>query len=306
MKQIEFHAMGSRILAIIDSEAPQAERTLKSLPTWFEEWEQVLSIFRFDSELSRMNKAAGLPARVSDVFWEVFQVGCEAEEFTGGLVRPTVMDALLQAGYDRSFDQMPEYQAVTPVSNLTLPAALSVITANKTDHTILLPEHVHLDFGGIAKGWAAHQTTIRLMEYGSVLVDAGGDISISDLPRNHEPWAVGIRDPFQPDAHFETLRIERGGVATSGTDYRRWQQGDSMNHHLIDPGTGLPSRSDVLAATVVAPDILQAEAAAKAVVISGSQVGLGWLEEHPSLAGVLVLQSGEILYSQRMDDYLWR
>jgi thiamine biosynthesis lipoprotein len=306
MKQIEFHAMGSRIRAMVDSEAPQAERTLRSLPAWFEEWEQVLSRFRFDSELSRMNQAAGSPVKVSDVFWEVFQAGCEAEEFTGGLVRPTVMDALIQAGYDRSFNLMPEYQAAAPVSIRTLPAALSVITINETDHTIFLPEHVHLDFGGIAKGWAANKTAIRLRKYGSVLVDAGGDISISGLPRDNVPWAVGIRDPFQPNVHFETLRIEQGGVATSGTDYRRWQQGDSINHHLIDPGTGLPSTSDVLAATIIAPTILQAEAAAKVVVISGSPEGLEWLEGHPSLAGVVVLNSGEILYSRRMDEYLWR
>ena len=306
MKQIEFHAMGSRILAIVESEAPEAEQTLKCIPGWFEEWEQALSRFRFDSELSHLNRSSGVPLKVSELFWEVFQAGCEAEEFTGGLVRPTMMDALLQAGYDRSFDLMSEIRTVAPAPVLTLPAPSSVIIANKTTRTILLPEYVHLDFGGIAKGWAANKTMNRLKMFGSALVDAGGDISISDSPPDHEPWAVGIRDPFQPDTHFETLRIERGGVATSGTDYRRWQHGDSFNHHLIDPGTGMPSRSDVLAATVIAPNVLQAEAAAKALVILGSTAGLDWLEARPALAGVLVTQMGEIIYSQRMDEYLWR
>ena len=68
----------------------------------------------------------------------------------------------------------------------------------------------------------------------------------------------------------------------------------------------MPAHSDVLAATVIAPDVLTAEAAAKALVITGSHTGLDWLDADPSLAGVIILQSGEALYSRRMDQFLWR
>jgi len=306
MNRIEFHAMGSRMLAVVDNESPAADYALRRIPDRFKEWEQVLSRFRFDSELSRLNRLTGQPVKVSGILWEVFMAARQAEAFTGGLVRPTVLDALIQAGYDRSFDLVPAARNAAPAGVLDLPALSTAINWDEPTRTLFLPESVQLDFGGVAKGWAAQKAACLLMEFGPVLVDAGGDIAISAPSLDGQPWAIGILDPFQPHINFETLRLEHGGVATSGTDYHRWQQGGVWNHHLIDPATGLPAESDVLAATIIAADALQAEAAAKAVVIAGSQSGLEWLEADPTLAGVLVLQSGERLYSQRMEGFLWR
>jgi thiamine biosynthesis lipoprotein len=306
MNRIEFHAMGSRILAIVDNATPASERALQRVPLWFEEWEQVLSRFRYDSDLSRLNQAAGQPVAVSQTLWDVFMAARAAEQFTGGLVRPAILNALVHAGYDRSFDLLPVANFAAPAAAYDLPELTTAISWDEPTRTIWLPESVQLDFGGVAKGWAACQAASRLMEFGPTLVDAGGDIAISGLRLDGQPWPIGIRDPFHPGMDFATLRLESGGVATSGTDYHRWQQGDVWNHHLIDPATGLPAESDVLAATVIAPDTLRAEAATKAVVIAGSQAGLDWLESDPTMAAVLVLQSGELLYSRRMPEFLWR
>jgi thiamine biosynthesis lipoprotein len=93
-------------------------------------------------------------------------------------------------------------------------------------------------------------------------------------------------------------------VATSGTDYRRWKKDGAWQHHIIDPRTGHPATSDVLSATVVAPSVVDAEVAAKTVLISGSLDGLRWLEDHPSYAGLLVLADGRRLLSSRIKAYL--
>jgi thiamine biosynthesis lipoprotein len=95
-------------------------------------------------------------------------------------------------------------------------------------------------------------------------------------------------------------------VATSGKDYRRWKLDGVWIHHIIDPRTGQPAETDVLASTVIAPTVTEAEMAAKVVLISGSQSGLVWLEAHPQMAGLLVLDDGKLLYSQRIDKYLRR
>jgi thiamine biosynthesis lipoprotein len=100
--------------------------------------------------------------------------------------------------------------------------------------------------------------------------------------------------------------LGRCGVATSGTDYRRWKQGGHWNHHIIDPRTGIPAQTDVVTATVVAPDAMQAEMAAKVALISSSEQGLAWIESNPQFAALLVLETGEILMSSRMEQFLWR
>jgi FAD:protein FMN transferase len=306
MKKLEFHAMGSRMLAVLDCSTAASGQALQFVPDWFETWEQSLSRFRLDSELSSLNHSEGRPVPVSDTLWEVFHAAREAEQYTGGLVRPTILDALMQAGYDRSFDLLPAFGNSSATGLLEIPELATTITCDESTQSLCLPEGVHLDFGGMAKGWAALKAAQRLGRYGPALVDAGGDIAVSGPRLDGQLWPIGVRDPFQSEGYFETLLIKGGGVATSGTDYHRWQQGNVWNHHIIDPRTGLSADTDLLTVTVVAPDTVRAEAAAKAVLILGSSAGLDWLEADPTLAGILILQSGETFYSHHMQDYLWR
>lgn len=307
MKRIEFHAMGSHMLALVDSSSPTVETAMERVPAWFEEWEQTLSRFRSESELSRLNRLAGEPVNVSETLWDVFQAALEAERRTFGLVTPTVLDSLIFAGYDRSFDLMPDASSM-PMSTLTafLPDPVTAIGWDASTHTLFVPPSTHLDLGGVAKGWAAHQAAQRLSKHGPALVDAGGDIAISGPRLSGDSWPVGISDPVQSETYFEVLQLHHGGVATSGRDYRRWLQGSAWQHHIIDPRTGLAATTDVLSATVIAPTVMEAEAAAKAAFILGSRDGMDWLEATPSLAGVLVLDTGEHMYSQNIEHYLWR
>ena len=338
MKRIEFHAMGSRMLALLDADSGNAEQALESVPAWFEEWEQVLSRFRPGSELDRLNRSNGLPMAVSQAFWEVFQASRAAEQFTGGLVTPTVLDALVAAGYGRSFESLPSIQAgdgytlsgpreefpgsfedfpssvgvypgsvgVYPSSDGVYPGSCEVIVWDVLTRSLVLPENAHIDLGGVAKGWAADQAARRLSRFGPALVNSGGDIAISGPTSNGQPWPVGVEDPFQAGIHFETLKLLRCGVATSGKDYHRWLKDGLWHHHIIDPRTGLSADTNVLAATVVAPTVMEAEAAAKAVLILGSRAGLEWLAADSGLAGILVLENGKSTYSQNMEKYLWR
>ena len=295
--------MGSRIVAVVDSQ--QAPDELESLPAHFEAWEQTLSRFRNDSELCELNRHAGVPVAVSRTLWDLFEAAREADRITGGLVNPLVMDALEQAGYDRSFDRM-EFGADLPGSSAEFQfvPSLETVTAHEERRTIQLPAGTQLDFGGVAKGWAAEQSMRSLRSYGPALVGAGGDIAISAPRSDGEPWEIAVDDPFRQGQYIESLFVDRGGIATSGRDYRRWMRGGIPQHHIIDPRTGRPAATDILAATVIAPTVMLAEAAAKAILILGSEAGLSWLEADESLAGLLVLEEGRCLQSRSLDRYL--
>ena len=306
MRQIEFRAMGCKIFAALDSPSGRNTRRLEQLPVWFEAWEQTLSRFRQDSELSLLNQSAGTPVRVSDTLWEVFQVAQRAESTSGGLVTPMILNALVLAGYNQSFEEVPHEQFYSPHKYRTQTSVHSGTTCNVEERTICLSPGLQLDYGGVAKGWAAHQAAQRLKAYGSALVNAGGDIAISSLQDGGQPWSVSVENPFDSESDLETLELGRCGVATSGKDYRRWKLDGVWSHHIIDPRTGQPAETDVLTSTVIAPTVMEAEMAAKVVLISGSQSGLAWLDAHPQMAGLLVLDNGKLLYSQQIEKYLRR
>ncbi len=225
-----------------------------------------------------------------------------------------MLEALVLAGYDRPFDLLEAASSHTSDSfefgassiaplPFPLPSPRDLIV-DADERTVRIPVGSGLDFGGVAKGWAAHQAMERLGVTGPALVSAGGDVAVSGPHASGEPWRVGVEDPAQRDQYLETIYLERGGVATSGKDHRHWQRGGVFQHHIIDPRTRMPAQTDILAATVVASSVMRAEALAKAVLIAGSQAGLQVLDEHADAEAVLVLDDGRLMYSRNIGDYL--
>lgn len=302
LHRLEFRAMGCDMLAVVECETKP--EMLSRVPEWFEEWEQSLSRFRFDSELTRLNQTHDQTVRVSETLWDVFQIARKAEQMTDGLVTPTLLNAIIEAGYDRPFDELPHLSTPTVNSVPTASTPLTAIVFDTSARTLTLPTGMGLDFGGVAKGWAAHQAMTRLQAEGPALIDAGGDISVSGPRSDEGPWKIGIADPFHKDEEVEVLHLNACGVATSGKDRRRWMRDGIPQHHIIDPLTGQPAKTDLLTVTVIAPTAMEAEAAAKAAFILGSRAGLEWIESHSQYAGVFILDNGEMLYAKNMDTYL--
>ena len=306
MQQITFRSMGCQMMAAIDSPLPGDQARLSEVPGWFETWEQHLSRFLSDSELSRLNHSGGSQL-ISTVLAQVIRDALLAQHQSKGLVNPLLLNALQAAGYDRNFADLPE--GITTQGD---PPQMSENLNLKLDfdnRKLTLPPGARLDLGGIAKGWAADRAVRRLGKLAPALVDAGGDVAASGPQADGSPWPVGVANPlnsFDPDDQLDLVMLWRGGVATSGRDYRRWRKDGHWQHHIIDPRTSRPARTDVLSTTVVAPSARMAETAAKSVVILGSMDGLHWLDERPELAGLIVLEDGETLPSSGWVDHIWR
>lgn len=296
--------MGSQIEAITFTESEQARELLVKVPGWFQEWEQTLSRFLPDSELTQLNLHPEKPVSVSETLWEVYCSALEMEKESGGLVSPALLRAMLASGYDRPFEQMAlNSRTAWLEADISNQLSTSDITADPLTRVIFLPYGLQLDFGGIAKGWAANKAVERLSAAGSAMVNAGGDIAIKNPSANDKKWTVGIVDPLNREHFLCDLSVGSGGVATSGRDRRRWLQGDLERHHIIDPRTFQPAQSDVFTATVTAPTAVKAEMAAKTALILGSRAGLSWLEERPDLAGYLVLENGETIQTSNLKKY---
>ncbi|GAB4440390.1 MAG: hypothetical protein OHK0015_36320 [Chloroflexi bacterium OHK40] len=370
MERIAFRAMGCQMLAVVDSAGPAVRAILAEVPGWFATWEQCLSRFRPDSELSRINhRARSGWITVSPTLWAALETALEAARASDGLVTPTVLAALERAGYDwdfavldrepeprrgsaarggRSDTLQPSADGATLSSDALNGTATSVrppararsvrrrrgseratwchgvdnsVPARRSADTvrdwrairldpgrrrIALPAGAGLDLGGSAKGWAADRAARKLAAYGPALVDAGGDIAVTGPRADGSPWPVGVADPLHPGAELDLLLLSAGGVATSGRDLRRWHHGGVEQHHLIDPRTGQPATTDLLAATIVGPDVQEAEMAAKVVMLLGRDGGLHWLAARPQLAGLLVTAAGRVIRTATLAPYRWR
>lgn len=255
MQRRAFRAMGTDVELLLDAPAGgRAERALDRAEAELERLEQVLSRFRPDSELSVLN-GAGRSSSASPDLRRVVELALAAREATGGLFDPTVHDALVAAGYDRTF---AEVAADGPATASGCDARCGG-TVRVEGLTVTLSPGTHLDLGGIGKGYAVDRVVELLAVAGPCLVNAGGDLAVRG-----GSWPIGVAEEL-------TLELSRGGMATSGRDRRRWVRGGEQLHHLIDPSTGRPAESALLRVTVVADSAVDAEVLAKAAFL-GAEV----------------------------------
>lgn len=289
----QFRAMGTEVGLWLwhDNERP-ARRALVQIERFFARTEACLSRFRPDSELSRLNRTAGQAFNASPLLFELVEMALTWRERTDGLFDPTVLNALIAYGYDRSFEEIAQKAddtaGQTPASN----SASRPVTLNRSRHTITLPAGVGLDLGGIAKGWTVQQAVQQLGQFGPALVDAGGDVACVGAPPTGSPWLVGLADPHQPDMDLAALTLTGEAVATSSLAHRRWQHHGRPAHHLIDPRTGAPAITDLVSVTVIAPRLPDAEIQAKVALILGLRQGLAYLETQPDISALLVATDG--------------
>lgn len=293
---IEWKAMGCKCKVVLETEN-KSTTILNSVPMWIEEWEQTLSRFRSDSELTILNSNSGLMTSVSETMWNVLMHSIEAEEISNGLVQATVLDAVVNSGYDKSFELINHNSNKNNKKGVISVNSMKDIELNYISHSVCLPKGMHLDFGGIAKGWASNEVMEKLQLYGDVIVCLGGDISAS---KKNNKWSIGIDNPFVKDTIVDVVLVDNAGIATSGTDYRRWKDGERWKHHIIDPRTGNPCETDILTSTVIAPNSFLAEVASKVTLIKGSKDGLEWIENNDMFASLFVLNNGDIIKSSSL------
>ena len=316
-----FRAMGSQVVLWLDIEdKAAAQQAFDEVVALFESNEQALSRFRPTSELSRFNRCSGQWVAVSELLWQQVSMAVQMADLTDGRFDPTLLNGLERAGYNRSFAMVSGDWQMEQAHGFVLPGGWEeqsgqlilrgmweAIEFNEERRAVRVPEGVQIDLGGISKGDTAQQAVAVLQAAGPCLVDAGGDLAAGKAPYDFPGWPVAISAPGavgQEDAlDLASIWLANGAMATSGVDYRRWNQDGRAMHHLIDPFTGSPAVTDGLTATVLAGEAAQAEAWATAILVAGSAAGLDALLDH-DLDGLFITQDGRILVTPGMDDRL--
>ncbi len=300
-----FGAMGSDCtLTITVDDRSLGDRLASRAEALVRQLESLWTRFRADSELMVLNDHAGEDWGVSPDTFALIGAAIHAHQITNGIFDPTLLDALIAAGYNRSFEQLgsgliaaaPLGRGASPVNAIELDAERNFVT---------LPVGVHLDLGGIAKGRAA-DLVAQLLENGGAIgacVDLGGDIAVFGDRIDDQRWAIAVDDPAQPGVDLAVLVLDRGAVATSSRVKRQWQTSEGSAHHLVDPRTGRPAVTDLLAVSVVAADAMWAEVYAKGALIAGSTAGATLLEG-AGLSALLITELGEVRSIGAIDQFL--
>ena len=293
----QFRAMNTGVGVWVWSTDAERMPMIRAGMRWAEDLfagvEDELSRFRSASALSRLNRAAGRgPQVVSPMLWTVLLAALDAARESDGIYDPTVLHSLERAGYDRSFEAIEASGDTEETDSPPLRTFGSWrrVQMDDTARSVDLPGDLAVDLGGIAKGWTVDHVALALAPLGPVLVDAGGDLRVVGTVED-EPWPIGVQEPFTPERDRALVRLRWGALATSSTGGRRWQRGDRMLHHVIDPRTGTSADTDLYAVTVHAPDAMTADIAAKVALVLGTGAGTAYVSKR-GLSALLTATDG--------------
>jgi thiamine biosynthesis lipoprotein len=253
------------------------------------------SLTRFDarSDLSRFNDDFRERVDAPRLVLELVRAARWAADASGGLVDATLLGDLEQAGYAESrtgVEPASLAEALATAPERRRAQAPSVAPASgfvvEASGHVRRPPGLRLDSGGLGKGIAADLAARLVPDGVRYAISCGGDLAVGP-----EDWRIAVTSAFT-GKEVHRLAVRRGGVATSGIHRRLWRDADGgYAHHLLDPSTGRPAWTGVVAATAAGRSALEAEVLAKTALLSGPSAAWRVLSVH---GGVLQLEDGSI------------
>jgi len=302
-----FASMGTELhLTTWTSDQTRAQSTFDAIENEFDRLEALLSNWREDSEVQKLNAAAGKhPASVGTDLRNVLQTARQVSEWTNGKFDVTfgVLSGLWKFDYQNKDGTIPDRNQV--LKRLNLIDYRNLVVDETAGTAFLRREGMVVHLGGIGKGYAVDRARDILREHGfhDFMIQFGGDMYAAGRAGDH-PWKLGIQDPRGPaNRIFATVDVSDSTFSTSG-DYERFFIRDGRRyHHILDPATGEPSIG-CRSVTILADSATVADGLSTGVFILGPEEGMALIERLPKVEGVIVSKENKVLVSSGLKDKL--
>lgn len=294
-----FSSMASQVTMRVTDPNADADDLLQEAELIFTTMVRECSRFDAASPLMRANANPSEWHLLPDLCRRAIREAHVAYLITGGRFDPRVLRHLVDLGYRDSFAS--GVHDPSPAGTAASAPGAGTWSPEFTPDGVRIGEHP-IDLGGIGKGLAVRWASRLLREAGSgFLIDAGGDIALGGCSDEGRAWRVAVEDPWAPDAEpLAVLESTGTGIATSSIRLRHWRVGNREVHHLIDPRTGEPGGTGLMAVTVAHPHTDRAEVWSKVLFLEGA-ARIGAAAAAQGLAALWVTSEGSLHMTAAME-----
>jgi thiamine biosynthesis lipoprotein len=244
--------------------------------------EDIMSDYRPKSEIRALDRRPGEWIAISEPLSTVLARAVEVARATDGAFDPTVGPLVALWREARRAHRLP---GDTELDSARAHVGWRYIALDSVRRRVRLAKAgMRLDLGGIAKGYAVQQAIKVLCAQGvaSALVEAGGDIAVSNAPPGKAGWHVDVPGA-DSSVRARASTLTNVSISTSGPSGQFVEIGGVRYSHVVDPRTGLGLTSDAQA-TVIAADGALADALSTAVTVLPRQAVTSLMAHY---AGVL-------------------
>ncbi|HWP79251.1 MAG TPA: FAD:protein FMN transferase [Candidatus Acidoferrum sp.] len=252
------------------------------------------------SDIYRLNGSNGQPTEVAPETAALLTAACEYSQRTGGAFDITVepLVALWNIGGGRT----------VPPEQAEIDALMDMIDYRRitVDGDTVTLNGCRIDLGAIGKGYVSDRLDALLRSHDNVsgaLFSLGGNVGVVGTKPEDKPFVIGVRDPLgQPSDFLGYVELTDMFVVSSG-DYERFFEYDGVvYHHIIDPATGAPSRSDIKEVSIVCESGAYADALSTALFVMGTEKALQFYEENKDFEAIFVTQDAKVFVTQGLKD----
>jgi len=270
-----------------DNEGRNFKKEVDSLLLAFD---KSLSTYREYSEISYFNKNE-IDSLVfkSSYFYPVLKASEKVYKASNGAFDPTIYPLIKAWGFGKDESNLPD---TATVQNIKIQVGFDKIAFNE-QAVWKKTAGIGLNFNAIAQGYAIDVLFDYITEGGveNVMIELGGEVRASGVSDRNEAWSIGIDNPQTDNGNSERaaiLKLENQAVSTSG-NYRNFFVRDGITYgHTIDPRSGFPVQRDIISATVLAPDCMQADAWSTAFMVLGLDEAKAILKEQSQLKAYFI------------------
>jgi thiamine biosynthesis lipoprotein len=309
----ELNVLGTSLDLLVNAPSRQeADRTRVFVLEEVERLRRTLSTYDPGADLARVN-ASTEPVEVAPEVVQVLELYEQWRQATGGRISAgtgSLTARWKEAQVSGRVPSAAELERLLPREPLWRIDAAA--------RTVQRLTRLQLNIDSLGKGFivsqAAHAALRRFPSVKGLLLNIGGDITAlgSAEPGRSVRWTVPIADPRDPADNgppIALIRFSDLAIATSGASARALAVGDRRFSHIIDPQTGVPAelsalkKRQVLAATVIAPDNLAANALAATLCLLSIDEGLALIDKTPGTGCLLALADGSCIRSELFRHY---
>lgn len=253
-------------VAVVHPEEAFGERALDAAFAELEFVDRTMSRHSGSSDIGRLNSGGARgPVTIRPETAFVLEEALRWAEKSEGKFDPCLGRAIELWDVNHRHEP-PGAEAVHRLAGRRLYRALEVDRWRGTPVARFTDPDVAVDLGGIAKGYAVDRAVQALREIGieRAFVNAGGDLYALGLSEDGDPWSVGIQSPSDPSRVERAFPLSDRAVATSGDYLQCFIHAGRRYHHILDPDSGEPRRTERHTISIVADRCLDADAAATA------------------------------------------
>ena len=281
----------------------EADNILEECMTLCEHYEKLFNPNISTSDIAKINSSGPDPVHVDSDTIKCIREALKYSEISNGRFDITIKPVSDLWDFHESPGVIPSQKQL---AKATVLVDYSKITIDPVNNTVSLPAGYSIELGAAAKGYIAGKIKEYLSEQSiaGAIINIGGDICLLGSKPDGSGFNIGINDPFYEGETAMTLVLKDTSVATSGTYERCFTVDGKKYHHILDPKTGYPVKTDVLSVTVISKNALDSDCLCTLCVIEGAEKALGIINETPDTEAIIICNDGTTLTSSGAAAYI--